>query len=78
MGTLHHSPQQNNSKKHQSSNSESEETEEIESSNVTKKPLPLKFILGLIAIFILSLIIIGTIFLLSKKSVKICMEINFK
>ena len=68
MGTLHHSPQQNNSKKHQASNSESEETEEIESSNVTKKPLPLKFILGLITVFILSSIIIGTIFLFLQKS----------
>ena len=68
MKTLHHSPQQNNSKKHQASNPESEETEEIESSNITKKPLPLKFILGLITIFILSSIIIGTIFLFLQKS----------
>ena len=68
MGTLHHSPQQNNSKKYQSSNPEFEKTEELEVDSVTRKPLPLKFILGLITIFILSSIIIGTIFLLSKKS----------
>ena len=68
MGTLHHSPQQNNSKKHPSSNPEFEKIEELEVDSVTKKPLPLKFILGLITIFILSSIIIGTIFLLSKKS----------
>ncbi len=68
MGTLHHPPQQNNSKKHHPSNSESEEIEEIETSNVTKKPLPLKFILGLIVILILSSIIIGVIFLFLQKS----------
>jgi len=68
VGTLHHSPQQNNSKKHPSSNPEFEKIEELEVDSVTKKPLPLKFILGLITIFILSSIIIGTIFLLSKKS----------
>ena len=69
MGTSHHSPQQNNSKKHHPSNSESEKIEEIETSNAAKKPLPLKFILGLIVILILSSIIIGTLFLFLQKSI---------